>query len=188
MRFLYTGIFYDAQTPDFFLRAVSRTVERKPEVADRIQIAFAGLIPDASLQLVKELHIDRLFSYEGYLSHQKVVASQMVADVLWMTVGNRKGAEGISTSKLYEYFGARKPILALVPEGAARAALQDYGAAYVVQPDDIDGISAEIERLYELWRTGRLPEPHDNFVQRFNRRLLTGELAQLLQDVQQHDA
>ena len=39
-----------------------------------------------------------------------------------MTVGNGTGQELISTSKLFEYFGTLKPVLGLVPEGAAKDA------------------------------------------------------------------
>ena len=177
MQLLYSGIFYDAQTPDFFLRALAKVVEQRPEVRSRLEAVFVGLLPKASMQLVERLGIDDLVRYEGYVAHAAAVAFQRAADVLWMTIGKRPGAEGISTGKLFEYLGTRKPILALVPPGAARTALEPYGAASIVEPDDVDAIARAIMTLYDRWCTRQLPKPNESYVYQFDRRRLAGLLA-----------
>jgi hypothetical protein len=180
MRLVYTGVFYDVQTPDPFLHGLARFLDRHPAARPDLEAVFVGLLPAASQHLAAALNLSEVVRYEGYRSHRDAVAWQQAADVLWMTIGRRRGAEGISTGKLYEYFGARKPILALVPEGTARDDLQSYGAAQVVEPDDVPGIGAALEALYHAWQHGRLPVPEEAFVQRFDRLRLTGELAALL--------
>ncbi len=180
MSLLYSGIFYDAQTPDFFLRALSRVVEKRPEVRSHLNAVFIGLLPKTALQLIDRLGISDLVRYEGYVAHDEAVAFQRAADVLWMTIGKRPGAEGISTGKLFEYFGTRKPILALVPPGAARDALQPYAAACIVEPDDVIAIEQAITSLYDLWRAGQLPAPNESYVQQFDRKRLAGLLADSL--------
>ncbi len=180
MRLLYTGVFYDAQTPDFFLKALARLVACSPEARQQIEAVFVGLLPEASQRLATDLGIADLVRYEGYVTHEKAVAQQLAADVLWMTIGRRPGAESISTSKLFEYFGARKPILALVPEGAAREALRPYGAACVVEPDDVAAIEDALADFFAAWRSGRLPVPNESYAQQFDRRELAGRLAHCL--------
>ncbi len=69
------------------------------------------------MHLAARLGIDDFVRYVGYVVHEEAVAQLQATDVLWMTIGKRPGAEGISTGKLFEYFGTRKPILALVPGG-----------------------------------------------------------------------
>ncbi len=177
MQLLYSGIFYDAQTPDFFLRALAQVVEQRPEVRSHLEAVFVGLIPKASLQLIERLGIEDLVRYEGYVAHAAAVAFQQAADVLWMTIGKRPGAEGISTGKLFEYLGTRKPILALVPPGAARTALEPYGAASIVEPDDVGAIAQAMMTLYDCWRTRQLPQPNESYVNQFDRRRLAGALA-----------
>jgi glycosyltransferase involved in cell wall biosynthesis len=180
MWLLYSGIFYDAQTPDFFLRALAQGVEKLPEMRRHVEAVFVGLLPRASLQLIDRLGIGDLVRYEGYVAHDEAVAFQRAADVLWMTIGKRPGAEGISTGKLFEYIGTRKPILALVPPGAAREALGPYGAACVVEPDDVAAIEQAILGFYDRWRAGSLPEPEEAYVRQFDRRRLAGLLAGFL--------
>ena len=180
MRLLYSGIFYDAQTPDFFLRALAKAVETQPEMRDHIEAVFIGLLPEASLHLAARLGIGDLVRYVGYVVHEEAVAQLQATDVLWMTIGKRPGAEGISTGKLFEYFGTRKPILALVPEGAAAEALRPYGAACIVEPDDVDAIARSILGMFAQWQGGSLPTPDDAYVQQFDRKRLAGELAACL--------
>ncbi len=180
MWWLYSGIFYDAQTPDFFLQALAQAVDRHPQIRAHIKAVFVGLLPKASMQLIERLGIEDLIRYEGYVSHAEVVAYQQAADVLWMTIGNRPGAESISTGKLYEYIGTRKPIVALVPAGTAREAMRPYGAAEVVEPDDVDAIERAIMHQYEQWVAGTMAKPEASYVEQFDRRRLAGVLASLL--------
>lgn len=180
MSFLYTGIFYDAQTPDYFLQALARFVEHQPMARPQIEAVFVGLLPDASQQLIDRLGIRDMIRYEGYVTHQEAVNHQLAADVLWMTIGRRPGAEGISTSKLFEYFGTRKPVLALVPPGAAQQDLEPYGAATIIAPDDVPAIAAMIATLFDQWQAKSLPCPNESYVQQFDRHALAGHLADLL--------
>lgn len=182
MRLVYSGVFYDVQTPDYFLRALAELFERRPEARAEIEAVFVGLVPDASKRLAASLGLDGTIRCAGYVPHDEAVAYLLGADVLWMTVGERAGAEGISTSKLFEYMGARRPILALVPEGAVRQALAPYGAARVVAPADVPAIRAALEAWWEAWREGRLPVPDEAYVRAFDRRRLAGVCARLLDD------
>ncbi len=182
MRLLYSGVFYDAQTPDYFLRALAALLDRRPALRLRIEAVFVGLFPEASRHLVDALGLADVVRCTGYVSHPEAVANLRAADVLWLTVGARPGAEGISTSKLFEYVGARKPILALVPEGAARDALEPYGAAFVAPPDAEQEIEAALAALVERWEQGTLPRPDEAYARRFDRRNLAGEWAHLLEE------
>lgn len=182
LRFLYSGIFYDAQTPDYFLRALSHLVEKRPAIRGEIEARFVGLLPDDSKKLARELGIADLIHHCGYLNHDQVVAELKAADILWMTIGRRPGANGISTGKLFEYFGARKPILALIPEGEARKALKPYSASIVVEPDDVDAIRDALALYHEKWRKGGFEKPDEGYVRTYDRCLLTGRLANVFNE------
>src|SRR5690606_32427087 len=82
--FLYSGVFYDAQTPAPFLRALAELVARRPELRDKIRAEFIGLLPESDQRLAHDLNIGDMIRYRGYLPHQKAVAHLQAADVLWM--------------------------------------------------------------------------------------------------------
>ena len=181
---LYSGVFYDAQSPEPFLRGLAALVERKPALRKHIRAVFTGLLPAFAKTLAAQLHIEDMIHHTGYLPHEEAVAGLLAADVLWMTIGRAEGSERIWTGKLYEYFGARKPILGLIPEGVARKALKEYGASRIVEPDAAPDVIADaIGQLYEQWSGGRLPHPDPAWVAGFDRERLTGALAGIFNDI-----
>ena len=180
---LYAGVFYDAQKPDTVLRAMARLRERAPEAARRIRLSFVGTFPQASFVLASDLGIRDAVQWHGYLPHDEAVVHMRAASALWVIVGRRPGAEGISTGKLFEYFGSQKPILGLVPSGEARRFLEQYGAGIAVDPEDEVATADAIMTMFSNWEAGNPVRPHHDFVRRFDRRRLAGELAGLLDQV-----
>ncbi|GMQ81532.1 MAG: glycosyltransferase family 4 protein [Rhodothermia bacterium] len=182
MNLFYGGVFYDAQQPDTFLRGLRLFLDQVPAARDRVVASFVGFLPDSATELISSLGLTDVVDYRGYMSHEESVQELQKADILWMTVGKRPGSEGVSTGKLYEYIGSRKPILGLVPEGEARETLIEYGASSVVAPDDVENVAAAIGELFSKWESETLPSPLDAFVTLFNRKRLAAELANILND------
>ncbi len=168
--FLYTGIFYDAQKPDVFLHAFAAAAATDQEFRGQARAHFMGLIPEYMDDLVHRLKLNEHVVYHGYLSHNETVRAQQAADVLWLTIGERPGSEGISTGKLYEYMGACRPILGLVPVGVARDDIAAHGAGFVAHPDRTGEVTERLLELFHLWRRGALPIPDRNRLKIFDRR------------------
>jgi len=181
MKLTYSGIFYENITPEYFLKAFKELTIEKPDVAGNIELEFIGHLRKENQKLINELGLKSYVIEYGYLEHDEVIKRIMGADVLWMMIGNIKNADTISTSKLYEYFGTRKPILASVPEGAARQALVEYCASFITNPDYISDIKDAIVEIYNLYVSNNLPKPNEEFVASLDRSKLTGQLTNAFQ-------
>ena len=180
LKLVYTGIFYDAQTPEHFLKGVSGFLAENPAMRSKISAIFAGLVPNGFTDLIRTLKLEDVVQYVGYVQHVRAVELQQEADVLWMTIGSRLGASGISTGKLYEYMGTGKPILALVPPGTARQTLLRYGAAYIVEPESEADVIQALNQIASDWDKKNFPSPDESFVSMFSRNRLTETLAGVL--------
>jgi glycosyltransferase involved in cell wall biosynthesis len=100
---VYTGQIYPGlQDPMPFLRAASRIAT--PDMA----VSFVGAIPEQSMRAASELGLDAQFP--GWRPPQRIIEDQKNASVL-LLFGHR-GAHGMP-SKIFEYFAARRPILAI---------------------------------------------------------------------------
>jgi len=117
------------------------------------------------------------------MTHRDAVAELGKADILWMIVGHQQGGDAISTGKLFEYMGTRRPILALAPEGEVRKALSGYGAAWTVDPDDTGEIATALASLVKKAEENALPVGDEQWIARFNRKAQAKELADLLEEV-----
>ena len=100
----------------------------------------------------------------------------MLSDVLWLMLDDTVRSPG----KLYEYFGAEKPILACLPDGAMKKLAMDTKACIATYPKDVESIKNAIARFYELWKSNLLPTPDLDYVRSFDRHKLTGALAKEL--------
>ncbi|MDF1612476.1 glycosyltransferase [Stygiobacter electus] len=181
MKLTYSGIFYENITPEYFLRAFKELTIENPEIANNIELEFIGHLRKENKNLINELGLNSYVIEYGYLEHDEVIKRLNGSDVLWMMIGNIKNAETISTSKLFEYFGARKPILGCVPEGAAKQALKEYGASFITNPDYIDEIKNAIKEIYNLYVNNNLPVANEEFIEKHNREKLTEQLVTAFQ-------
>lgn len=168
--FLYTGVFYDRQRPDTFLKAFASACNREPDFRNRAVASFAGLVPAYMDTLVATLGIKENVRNAGYLDHERTIRAQQSADILWLTIGEGPGSEGISTGKLYEYLGAGRPILGLVPQGVARHTLEESGIGTICHPDDVESVSNAMLELFSDWQKGQLKGRADKtFLSSFDR-------------------
>ena len=145
MNIVFTGTFYR----DF----------RSPE---RLALALRALAArEAALTIVGDnAHFCSLFEqipnvrFIGRIDHFQCLALQRQADLL-LNIGNVQAYQ--LPGKLYEYFGAGKPILHLqtgAPDPGAEL-IQTLGAGLVVE-NDVARIRESLAKLIEAWRCGRL--------------------------------
>lgn len=177
----YSGIFVEYSTPEYFLRAFKLLTEERPDVASKMELHFVGLLGKDNQKLIKKLKIEEFIREHGYLSHDEAVKKIMASDVLWLMVGRKKNIYAILPGKIYEYVGARKPIFACVPDGAAKVVLEEYGASFITEPDNIEEIKNEMLKIYELYENDKLPKPDEEYVKQFERKNLTEDLTKQFQ-------
>ncbi len=180
MRFTYSGTFYRNRTPKYFLRALSEVLKEHPGYRKKIEAVFIGTFRKENLALIESLELQDVVKIFGYLDHKSAMRYLLTSDVLWLTIGNGRGEDMVSTGKLFEYIGSRKPIFGLVPNGVARSTITESKAGRVVNPDDVQGIKKAIIEYYALWEKNQLPEIDPEFAHYYDRIKLTGELAREL--------
>lgn len=173
----YAGLFYEYITPKYFLHAFKKLLIENPSVAENIRLSFVGLVGKENQRLIKELKLESFISEYGYVNHKETIQKLMMSDILWIMVGKGKSAETISSGKLYEYFGTRKPIIACLPDGALKTAASEYKASFITEPDNVEQIKDTLIKVFKLYKEGKLPIPDENYVESFRRDLLTEQLA-----------
>jgi glycosyltransferase involved in cell wall biosynthesis len=159
----------------------------RPELRERVQVAFLGELRPADREWALGLGLGDALALEGFRPHAEALAAMRAADVLLLLVP-RAGGRGllVVSGKVFEYLAAERPILALVPpEGDAASLLRDTGSAWIADPDDEDAIAAAIREAVAAWEADRLGERRltPEWRDRLDRRTRARELAELLQGV-----
>jgi hypothetical protein len=181
LKLLFTGVFYEYFTPKYFLKAFKELTIERPDVAENIELHFAGQLRKENKKIIRKLGLIAYIKDHGLLDHEANIKKIISSDILWFMVGRDKNSDSISTGKLFEYIGSGKPIIACVPDGAAKSAAQEYGAAFITEPDDIIHIKETLIEVYNLYKEGNLPKPKVEFVDKHRRDFLTEQLTKQFQ-------
>lgn len=181
LHFLYSGIFYDSNQPDPFLKALRSAINSDPEMAGRVKMHFQGHLTERHYKRIKELGLEQNLLDHGYVTHKQAVENLKKADVLWLIANFRHQTRQITTGKLFEYVGAAKPVIGLVDtEGEAAKLLRMYHAAYISNPSKHQRIVQILMEVFKCWKQNSWPQPDKQMITNFNRKMLTGKLAKLL--------
>jgi glycosyltransferase involved in cell wall biosynthesis len=178
MRVTYAGIFWEDRVPDYFLQAMHNLFAEKPRLRGRIEARFVGTFREENLRLVKRLGLQDAVHVTGYLAHPQCIKELVDSDLLWTTVGDAYGSPG----KTYEYIGARKPILGLVPEGFLKSTILEAGGR-AVDPRDVPGIMRALEEYLAAFEKRQLKGPRADVVEKYNRITLTGQLVKIFESL-----
>ncbi len=177
IRLTYSGSFLNYYTPKHFLDGLKMAVDKRPELKNKIEALFIGTFPPEYKNYIKELGIESMVNIPGYLEHSLCIKYLMESDVLWMMINKTSRSDLHSTGKLYEYFGARKPLIACIPDGVARKSLENHGAVKLTAPDDSHAIAAAVLEYYDLFEKGSMPVPNEELITQYDRKRLTENLA-----------
>lgn len=180
-RITYSGTFIDKRTPKYFLRAVAKLLKENPEIRHNFEACFVGNFRKENEKIVDKLNLRDVVNIVGYVEHKECIKYLVTSDVLWMMIGEGKGEDMMSTGKLFEYIGAKKPILGCVPDGIAKNTILESKSGFVVNPYDVNGIAKLLLDLFYRWKGGTLPQPDDDFVNKYNRINLTCDLSKVFE-------
>jgi glycosyltransferase involved in cell wall biosynthesis len=130
----YTGNMSPDRVPYVFLRALKSLKEKG---ITNIICDFAGKFAEEFYDEINKLGIAYLFNIKPFVPHNESVKILLNSDLLLLVVNNVPDNKGIIPGKLYEYFGCRKPILAIGPtDGIANQILKEVDSGVMVAYDD----------------------------------------------------
>lgn len=171
LHLLYTGTVFKVHPLSPLWQAAARltTAQRKKlRITIVGRIAPDGETTDPGLPGLKV----RVLPYEP---HQTVLRRLCQAHGLLVTQADEPGLERMVPAKLFEYLAARRPVLAIVPPGAAQRIVTQANAGHAVHPSDIAGLAEILARWIESPPPRLGPPPLE-----FDRRLLAGLMARVL--------
>jgi len=183
----YTGSFMGKRNPDFFLQAVRMLVESKEIEPSDIQIRFIGHFDKNTLALFNKFSTYFPIEVLTFQPHAETLRHQMnsVLLLLIVNVEAHEGGAQIMTGKFFEYVGANKPLLALVPNGPLKDIIKDGRFGTVAPVKDIPQIAEKFKMLYDQWKHqgAIIYNPDIDIKNRFTRKRLTEKLAIIIQDL-----
>jgi glycosyltransferase involved in cell wall biosynthesis len=153
----YIGSLYAKYDFGPFVTAIENIIKQNDDFEDDFRLVFCGRLDTESQAKFEESGFKDNIEFLGNKPHKEAIETMCAATLLLLYVINSVAGKGIPTSKLYEYIGSKRPILALAPEDSeASEIITETGTGVIVPPDQVEAITRAILKLYERWKQGDL--------------------------------
>ncbi len=132
----YTGRIYPGKQN---LVPFFEALKRLGPLATSVKVVFHGQHLDEARRLVHQTGVGEYVQINGPVPYADALRMQSEADILLLLLWADRSERGVFTGKLFEYLGARRPILAVGPcENVAAELIRDRNAGLVSEdPDEI---------------------------------------------------
>lgn len=176
----HIGSLLTGRDPKILWEVLAELTEENKRFKEDLRLKLVGAVSEEVLQSVKAAGLEAFLELHGYVAHEEALALQKEARVLLLLEINKEETRGIIPGKLFEYMAARRPIIAIGPEGwEAGVLLEESGAGKVFGYSDRDNLKQTLTDWYEGFLFDKV-EPQDTNLNKFTRRALTAGLAQVI--------
>jgi glycosyltransferase involved in cell wall biosynthesis len=181
-RLIYTGAFSGSsqgRSADALFAAIATILREDANTPLRLEIV--GPTTDQERDAARVHGIEGLVSFVPPVPRREAYQRQVDADALLLVTA--PGVRSVATSKLYDYIGAGRPVLALAQDNAAAQIVERFGLGLAVPAADSGAIAAA---TLELMRRDAAEYEWPGFAEarrRFERRSLTAALAKLFDEL-----
>lgn len=148
IQMLHTGHFYGPRSPMPLLRALER-LSRGGSLTNRLSVNFYGAFPDHARAEAERRGLGQVCHIHGSIPYLESLGRMMMSDVL-LTIDAplTSTAESVFLpSKLIDYLGAKKPVLALTPKRGASSRVVSEAGGVVCDIQDEEQIEETLRTL-----------------------------------------
>jgi len=159
---------------------LSKICYENEEFCSDLEIQLIGNVDFSVLASISKYGLDNQLTKTAYLPHNEAIAKQQTSQILLLLLINEPGNKCILTGKLFEYLAAERPILAFgATDGDAAEVLKQTGSGVMIDFTDEVNTEKAILDYYTRFKTNSLNIQQES-IERFSRRSLTSELANIL--------
>lgn len=178
---VYTGALYGRRKPDTFFEALKELKDEGKIDGSKLKVKLIGNYHKDRLQAqIDSYGLTEQFEIVGYVPHNVCIKHQIDADVLVLIEGSGRGANAFYTGKIFEYMNTNRPVLAILPEGAAAELVEESKIGIVANTDKVEEIKNNIKIYYDKWVSNTLDfEPDRGVIEGFERKKLTEKLVEI---------
>lgn len=137
----YGGNLSADRIPHALLRAMAALRSALPSL--KIELLLAGRSCKEFEQLIDDYRLREIYSNVGNLPHHQASSFLVNADLSLLVINNVPHNGRIVTGKIFEYMGAKNPILAIGPlQGDAAKLLKETNSGEMFDYEDHEGIAS----------------------------------------------
>ncbi|WP_190808567.1 glycosyl transferase family 1 [Flagellimonas sp. S3867] len=176
----HIGSLLTGRNPKHLWKVLGELVLENVDFAAKLKIRFAGVTGRETLLALKENGLEKYVQHLGYISHNQVLDLQRKSQVLLLLEIDSQETKGIIPGKLFEYLNAKRPILAIGPEGwEAGQMVEAINAGVFYSKKEKEELKTVLLNWFEAFQKGEL-SCESKGIEQYHRKELTKQLANFI--------
>ena len=179
----HIGSLLSDRNPKLLWKALADLLITYPSLKEDLQITLAGVVSEEVLASITNAGLENNVLNLGYISHAEAIRLQHASQILLLLEMDKEETKVILPGKLFEYMAAKRPILALGPEGGAiEPVLNETNAGVYYSYQESNAIYNYLEQQYLTYRTGTI-QVSSHGVTAYSREAVSKQMAVILLDL-----
>ena len=166
-----------------FLEIIKNILDKKRESTSNLKVMFTGALPQKLEEVIKKNNLQNNVQKISFAPHREALALMKSSDILLLLIDSSPNNKVIFSGKLFEYFGAKKPIICLGPkDGAAGKAIKKYQRGIIIdyETEKKEEMTQKISSFIDQVSNDKFKINNDKFLKKYEREELTRQLSALL--------
>ena len=151
--------------------------------ASKLSIKLIGQVDHSIFENIEKHGLLPYLNHITFLSHKDALVELQKSQLLLLPINDTPNSLGVVPGKIYEYLGARRPIIGVGPtNGDSATILKDSGAGNMFPYTDQEGIKRQIDENFKLYSENNLTVS-DGEIKLYSRQAMAKSYADLLENI-----
>ncbi|PHS67902.1 MAG: glycosyl transferase family 1 [Flavobacterium sp.] len=183
---VHIGSLLSNRNPEILWKVFSEITNSNTGFKTDLQIKLVGIVGDEIIESIQKYGLTENCEIVGYVSHQEAIQFQHNAQVLLLVEMDTPETKAIIPGKLFEYLAARRPVIALGPDGSdVETILTETNSGNYFLYSEEEKLKTQILTYYEKFKESNLVSESKN-ITKYSRRELTNRMSELLLNLKQN--
>lgn len=179
----HVGSLNKDRNPYVFWKIISELKNENRSFAADIEIKLIGPIDISVKEELESKSLIEVSTLIESLPHKDVLIHLMKSQVLLLPLNNVPNIDGVIPGKMYEYFGAKRPILCIgKDDGDAAEIIKETQTGIAINFKEKDKLKKEILLMYKQFKTDNLQLNSNDYME-YSRKNLAAKIANVLDEI-----
>lgn len=170
------------RNPDTLWKVLARKTKDQT-FADKLVIKLIGQVDHSILQSIEQHGLTPYLQNIAFMPHSDAITELEKSQVLLLPINDTPNSLGVVPGKIYEYLGARRPVIGIGPlQGDSAAILADSGAGKMFDYSDETSMTTYVDDLFNQYLTGNLSVAEGE-IMKYSRKNMAKKYSELLEDL-----
>jgi len=176
----HIGSLLSDRNPEILWQVLEELIKENKQFKELFKLILVGAVGESIKEAINLYGLESHTDFVGYVSHKEALKYQLKSQILLLIEINHEDTKAIIPGKIFEYFKAQRPILAIGPDGSdVESLIHESNLGHYYLYNEKEALKQRILNHFDLFLKGEL-KVESNDISKFSRKNLTKQLAETI--------